>query len=612
MTRSYQSIFRQFVLPYWMSEQRWSATVLLAVIVSLSLSNVYISVLFNAWNGTFYNALEARDLDAFYYQLAVFCGLATAAIIVAVYQIYLRQMLRIRWRTWLTNRLIDEWLEYGAYYNLQVHGARTDNPDQRIAEDVDQFIMHTITLTLGLLESVVTLVSFTTILWGLSGTLEVPIFDTIVAVPGYMVWFALIYAIAGTYLTQRIGRPLVTLNYMQQRYEADFRFSLIRFRENAEGVALYRGETDEKLVFGDRFAHVARNWWNIMRAQKRLTWLTAGYTQAAIVFPFLAAAPRYFSGQLQLGGLMQTSQAFTQVQGALSWFIDAYTTLALWKATVNRLTTFRASLEDFHEQRRTTNGISVVDGKGDELVVSDVDLNLPDGDRLIKALKFSVKPGESVLITGASGSGKSTLFRAIAQLWRFGQGTIELPHSGQVLFLPQKPYLPIGSLRAAVCYPSPTDDFAEEEVVETVTICGLAHLVDQIDEVHYWAQTLSLGEQQRVAFARVLLHRPAWLFLDEATSALDEETEAAMYKLVRERLPEAAIVSIGHRSSLFELHARTITLVREPMPKKEKRPLPAEQMPSSSRLRRIAGRVYAALSQSRARMSGRRDTPTPA
>ncbi|MDR3641024.1 MAG: ABC transporter ATP-binding protein/permease [Humidesulfovibrio sp.] len=546
--------------PYWFSEDRWPGRGLLAVIVSMSLGLVFINVLINKWNNAFYNTLQDRNLAGFYHQLGIFCLLALAYIVVAVYQLYLRQMLQIRWRRWLTDQFLSRWLADRVYYGLQMRGGETDNPDQRIADDINAFVGQTLTLTLGFLESVVTLASFLGILWGLSGALSFSLAGLGVTVPGYMVWTALVYSIVGTYLTLRVGHPLVRLNFDQQRYEADFRFSLVRFRENVEGVALFRGEKDENEVFQARFANVVHNWWAIMRRRKRLSWLTTGYGQAAVIFPFLAAAPRYFSGAIQLGGLMQIASAFGQVQGALSWFVDAYAELAAWKATVDRLTSFTQAMEDAHQVQNGNAALDLAAGREEVLEVDGLSLDLPDGATMLEDARFQLRPGERVLISGPSGVGKSTLLRAIAGLWPYGRGRIGLPGAGRMLFLPQKPYLPIGTLRAVVSYPMPADGFADADITEALAACGLGHLSSLLDDARYWAQTLSPGEQQRLAFARMLLQKPDWLFLDEATSAVDERGEQELYRLLTQRLPKAAVLSVGHRMSLEAFHERHLEL----------------------------------------------------
>jgi len=545
--------------PYWFSEDRWAGRGLLAVIVCMSLGLVFITVLLNQWNNAFYDSLQNHDLDGFYRQLGYFCLLAFSYIVVAVYQLYLNQMLQIRWRRWLTARYLDQWLAHRVYYDLQTRQNATDNPDQRIADDIGSFVTQTLTLTLGFLEAVVSLASFIGILWGLSGTLEFALAGVQLAVPGYMVWVAIGYAVLGTWLTKRVGRPLVALNFNQQRYEADFRFSLVRLRENAEAVALIGGEADEGALCRERFSHVVRNWWAIMRRRKALAWLTTGYAQAAVVFPFLAAAPRYFSGAIQLGGLMQTASAFARVQGALSWFVDAFTELASWKATVDRLTTFSRAMEEARALRERPDSLRPEPG-GDALELEGLCLDLPGGEPLLTDVSLTVRPGETLLISGPTGSGKSTLLRAVAGLWPEGRGRVLLPGAGRTLFMPQRPYLPMGTLRQAVAYPAPPEAVPDAAMAEALTACGLARLAAHLDTAAAWHQELSPGEQQRLAFARLLLQAPDFVFLDEATSAVDEDGERALYALLRERLPRAAVVSVGHRGTLEAFHARRLAL----------------------------------------------------
>src|SRR5436190_80538 len=373
-------------IPYWFSEDRWPARGLLAVLVAMNLGLVYLNVLFNRWNNAFYNTLQDKNYGAFTHQLGVFTGLAATFIIVAVYQLYLNQMLQIRWRRWLTDHYLDAWLADRAYYRMQLVGGSTDNPDQRIAEDLRLFVARTLALSLGLLSAVVTLASFIAILWGLSGAATLPLGATGLTIPGFMVWAALVYAIAGTWLTHKIGRPLIRLNFDQQRFEADFRFNLVRFRENVEGVALYAGEADEGRTFRERFAHVVGNWWGIMRQQKRLTWFTAGYNQAAIIFPFVVAAPRFFRGEIPLGGLVQTALAFGQVQQSLSFIVNAYADIAEWRAVVNRLVGFRDAID---RVRSEVGGIRVLPGADARLALERVDLALPNGQPLLGGVSVS-------------------------------------------------------------------------------------------------------------------------------------------------------------------------------------------------------------------------------
>jgi len=526
-------------------------------VIALNLGNVYISVRINEWNNSFYNALQAFNSAEFFRQIGVFCILAGLFIAISVYALYLSQMLRLRWRRWLTRKYLGAWLGNRAYYQLQLQNT-TDNPDQRISEDLNLFASYVLNLSIGLLSSVVSLVSFLVILWGLSGPAELPLGHGITLhIPAYLVWVALICAGAGTWLTIKIGRPLVPLNFDQQRFEADFRFSLVRLRENAENVALYRGEPVELGIFHERFQSVFKNFFQVMKRQKRLTWFTSGYAQVAIIFPIVAVAPRYFAKQLQLGGLMQVVNAFSSVQSSLSFIITSYTEIATLQAVTQRLIGFEERLSAIHESTRTPHQIIVRrDGVG--LAIQGLDLDLPDGTPLLEAVTFASTNGEAVLITGPTGAGKSTLLRAIAGIWSFGRGEIRIS-KGITLFLPQRPYLPLGSLARTLLYPydqkSSGKTAALAEVLEEV---GLSELTGELDTVDNWSQRLSLGEQQRLAFARVLLAKPDFLFLDEATSALDEPSEARLYSRLLTAPWRPTLVSVGHRSTLRRLHDQVI------------------------------------------------------
>jgi vitamin B12/bleomycin/antimicrobial peptide transport system ATP-binding/permease protein len=523
--------------------------------VGLNLGMVYVGVQFNQWNNAFFTALQEKNQSAFFGQLVRVGWLLASFIVLAVYQTYLNQMLEIRWRRWLTNRYLAAWLADATYYRLQLVSRETDNPDQRISEDVHLLASQTLGLFAWGLRAVVTLVTFVAILWGLSGTLTFSVLGVSITLPGYMVWAAALYAIAGTWLTDWIGRPLVRLNFDRQRYEADFRFNLVRFRENTEGVALYRGEADELRGFGQRFEAVVRNWWDIMRRQKRLTTFTSGYSQLSWIVPSVVAAPRYFRGELNLGGLMQTTSAFQQVQDSLSFFVQSYKEVASWRAVVARLAGFQRALERVRVEVARSAGIRRVESGGPHLAVDRVDLDLPDGTPLVAGVSLSIVPGDTVLLGGASGAGKSTLFRAIAGIWPFGRGEIRTVGGARTLFLPQRPYLPIGTLREVVSYPvtSGVDDAALREALDAV---GLPQLAPRLDESTHWALQLSPGEQQRIAFARALVQKPEWLFLDEATAAVDEATESRLYTLLRERLPGTTVFSVGHRATLRPFHAR--------------------------------------------------------
>ncbi len=542
--------------PYWQSEDKKIAWILLLSVIGLNLFSVFLNVRLNIWRNDFYNTLQELDEPGFFKQLGVFGLLACVFIVVLVYQTYLQQMLQIRWRRWLTQRYLGQWLRDKAYYHLQLDGSTTDNPDQRISDDLERFTRMSLVLTVGstgLLNAVVTLFSFLGILWSLSGPLTVPLGSLgSVTIPAYMVWFALLYAIIGTWLTFKVGRPLVSLNFAQQRYEADFRFSLVRLRENTESVALYGGETREEHGFLDRFHHVVDNFRAIMQRIKLVNWWTSFYGQFAVIFPYIVAAPRFFSKEMQLGGLMQTADAFGTVQGALSFIVNSYTDIAEWQSVVQRLGGFEQRLQTIGAAARAPQPIALTQG-GQGVAVQQLELDLPGGGMLLRGVDLDVAPGTATLITGPTGSGKSTLLRAMAGIWPYGKGAIRLA-AGKMLFLPQKPYMPLGTLRDSLFYPGEISNVPDERLHQIMQTVGLGAFIPRLDESDNWAQRLSLGEQQRLSFARVLLIQPDLLFLDEATSALDEPSEAQFYDLLRTAAWHPTIVSVGHRGTLAAFH----------------------------------------------------------
>jgi putative ATP-binding cassette transporter len=562
------AIIWRLASPYFRSEDKWAGRGLLAAVIAIELSIVGINVLLNSWNNSFYNALQDKNWDAFVYQLGYFCILATTYIFLAVYQLYLNQWLQIRWRRWLTRTYLEKWLAGSNHYRMQLLGDAADNPDQRIAEDVKQFIdagatgIGILPIGLSLLNATVTLASFAVILWNLSATAPLHAFGISIDIPGYLLWAALIYAILGTTFTHLIGRALIVLNFQQQRYEADFRFNLVRVRENSEQIALLRGEQAERDRLLLRFASVVSNWMAIMSRQKKLTFLTAGYSQAAVVFPYIMVSPAYFAGKVQLGGLMQTANAFAQVQGALSVFVNVYRQLAEWRAVVERLSGFDQAIEAAHTAAVTPPVIAVAPADATAVSFKDLLVRLPNGVPLVNATGLTITLGERVLVSGPSGAGKSTLFRALAGVWPFGEGTISIPKNARMMMLPQRPYFPIAPLAAAVAYPAQSGQFDAAKIAELISAVGLPALVPRIEEEAHWNRMLSLGEQQRLGIARALLYVPDFLFLDEATASLDEPSEAALYRLLDQRLPQATIVSIGHRATLAAFHRRRLAFIR--------------------------------------------------
>ncbi len=543
---------------YWKSEEKWWARGMLGVIIFLSLGQVYMLVLLNQWYNDFYNALQNYEFSLFWPLIGQFMLVAFVYIIMAVYAVYLRQMLQIKWRTWMTRQYLRSWMAKQVYYKLQVLKSDMDNPDQRISEDIDAFINLTLTLFLGFLKQLTTLLAFVAVLWNLSGILEIPFGETVVSVPGYMVFMCLIYSIVGTWLAHKVGYKLIGLNYDQQRFEADFRFNMVRVRENSESIAFYRGEQPETDGFEDRFKMVINNFWGLMKRTKLLNFYINGYSQLAVIFPVLMAAPKYFAGEMQLGGFMQTLSAFGRVQDALSYFVDAYDSIAKYVAVIRRLSGFTQHMEEVDalesKFRRMNN-------EADALTLTDIEIDLPEGDKLIEQLNLTVNPGEYLLVSGKSGAGKSTLLRALAELWPYGSGQIAMPDDWRVMFLPQRPYLPLGTLRQAIYYPQSVPENDETDIAALLDEFGLSTLRDKLDEVDDWSRILSLGEQQRIAFIRILLFKPQLAFLDESTSAMDEELEARSYDKLKEELPDMAVVSVGHRSSILQRHNVILRLI---------------------------------------------------
>lgn len=546
---------------YWQSDEKRKAFYLLGTILTLTFAHVYVLVLLNRWNNAFYTALQNYETDRIFSELLNFSWLAAIYIIVAVYAFYLQQILALNWRRWLTDAYLDEWLKGKTYYSMQMFGVATDNPDQRISEDVKLFVEMTLQFSIGLLKAFSTLVSFVVILWQLSGPFEFSVSGQQYSLPGYLVWVALAYSIIGTWLTHKVGRKLVGLNFIQQRFEADFRFSMMRLRENAESVAFYDGEKQEGTVFKKRFRLLLDNFWKIVQKQKQLVWLNSGYSQIAIIFPFVVCIPRYLSKQITLGGLMQIATAFGRVQESLSYFVDMYSALAQWQAVVDRLVGFGLHMREV-EKVKPSLALDRMEADFDGVRIVAMEIGLPNGEVLLKDLNFELKPGRNVLVKGTSGSGKSTLLRAIAGIWPYAAGKVELPERERIMFIPQKPYLPLGTLRDALLYPGKQQK-TDDELRALMRLCRIDSLAGNLDVEADWSHVLSIGEQQRLAFVRTMIYEPEWLFLDEATSALDEATEENMYSMLRDRLKKTTVVSVGHRSTLNKFHLLEIRLDKE-------------------------------------------------
>ena len=549
----------RLVIPYFKSEEWPIAISLLVGAIALTFAGVGLEVLFNDWNRRFYDSIQSKNEAVFWKEIIFFSWLAALYIMVFVARAIVSPYLRLRWRKWLTRHYLAHWLDDRGYYRIELMRS-VDNVDQRISEDLNQLGQYTMTLLLGLLSAVATLISFLFILWELSGPLSLAPIGIDITIPGYMAWVCLVYAVVGSYLANLVGRRLIPLNFMRQRFEANFRFSLVRVRENAEGIALYHGEQREDDSLNARFIDVFNNGFRVLMTQAQLAFYQSGYAQLAIVFPYVVTAPRFFAGAITFGVMTQTASAFGQVQSALSFFIDNYTSLAELRAVMDRLKGFQIATDD---KPATAIDVTPQPGRSD-VAAEKLTLALPTGQALLENLDLPLKKGQSVLVRGASGTGKSTLFRALAGIWPFGKGHVRVPEGARVLFLPQKPYIPIGSLRDAIKYPDEHSRVSDPDIVEALRATGLGHLADRLDEVAHWSNTLSGGEQQRLAAARAMVFRPDWLFMDEATASLDEAAEAMVYNELKRRLPETTMVSIGHRPTLKKWHDRLLELKREP------------------------------------------------
>jgi vitamin B12/bleomycin/antimicrobial peptide transport system ATP-binding/permease protein len=559
------AVIWRLAYPYFWSQDRWRGRALLASVIAIELATIFINVLINQWNNDFYNSIQERNWEVFVWQLEYFSLLAGAFVLLRAYQLYLNQWLQIRWRSWMTEQYLSRWLGGSNHYRMQVVGDAADNPDQRIAEDIRQFIELTLYIGIGVMSSVVSFFSFVAILWGLSSDAPFTLFGVEWSIPGYLVWIALVYSVCGTLITHLIGRALIGLNFDKQRFEADFRFSLVRVRENGEQIALLGGENSERGRLLGRFAAVMTNWFAIMVRQKKLTFFTYGFNQFAVILPYIVASPAYFANRIQLGGMMQIASTFNNLQAALSFFVDVtYLRFAEWRAVIARLDGFDAAITQGQALTAAKPAIEVSAREGAKAIeIDDLVVRLPAGVPLVAADDIRIAASERVLVTGPTGAGKSTMFRAMAGIWPFGSGAVVVPKGAKVMMLPQRPYFPVATLAAALAYPAEADAFARDRLAEVLAAVGLPGLAPRLDEEAHWNRMLSLGEQQRLGIARAILQAPDYLFLDEATASIDEPGEAALYALLEQRLKDTALVTIGHRSTLTAFHRRQLALLRD-------------------------------------------------
>jgi putative ATP-binding cassette transporter len=544
---------------YWRSEEKKYAIVLLLVIIGLTVTDVYLQVWLNEWRNIFFNTLQDRDMAAFLDSIFLWGILTISALAVTVYQRYLNQILEVKWRRWLIDRLLEQYLQSKKYYCLQILDNGSDNPDQIISEDVKLFIEYILKIFIWFLYTLGILCSFTLILWNLSASFSLSWQEWRVTIPGDLVWIVVGYAIVVNYIARKNGHPLVQFNFLQQRYEADFRFVLMRLREYAQGIALYGGEQRERHILQGYFKKVYDNFHQCIKQQKMLDGLIFCLYRGAEPLPYIVAVPRFFSGQIQLGGLMQITAAFENVQKSLTFFAGWYKEIAELEAIVRRLIIFMETMEQMRLMH-DNQSIQVMTVPDAVFSVESLNLRLPNGELLVHNFTMKLQAGDSLLITGASGCGKSMLIKAIAGIWPFGEGKIKIPQNQQCLFLPQNPYLPVGTLREVLLYPQSDLKCSDETMKAVLKKCRLDGLLGRLDELENWLHVLSLGEQQRIAFAHAILQQPQWLFLDEITSGLDEATERMLYKLLRSELRATGIISVGHRSSLVPYHEKVLTI----------------------------------------------------
>ena len=562
--RSALSEIRALLRALWHSCHRLRIGLLTGGIVVVLIGNMFGQIKLNTWNGAFFDTLAQRNLSGLLHDLVMFFAIVGALLALVVGQTWMQQMLKVRLREWLTHHLLDEWLVAGRAYRLGLAGQIGVNPDQRIEEDTRKLTDLSAGLGVGLFQALLLLISFISILWSLSDRLVFNLFGSSFTIPGYMVWCALIYAAVGSLLTWRVGTPLIGLNAELYAREAELRFALVRVNESAESIALCGGEHDERRQLDSTLARVISTMGQLSGALSRLTWITSGYGWIAIVVPIVVASPGYFSGGLTIGGMMMVVGAFNQVQSSLRWFVDQFPSIADWRATLHRVSAFKAAVDKVDAIDDGIETIKLTRHPQGKLAFDGVSVLLSDGRVVISDATVEIEPGERVLIVGESGAGKSTLFRALAGLWPWGGGVIRMPDPDAMMFMPQRPYIPLGTMRAALTYPDPPEAFDTAELAAVLKRVGLAEFLPTLDFEARLDKNFSLGQQQMLAFARLLLHRPYWVFLDEATSALDELSQRRVMSIFDHELSNATVVSIGHRPGLEHFHTRVLTLVRTP------------------------------------------------
>jgi len=561
MQLSHFTVWR-LIKTYWQSKQAFRAYLFYSLIILLTATVVGAELILNYWYNYFYNALQEYNEAAAVRLLFIFFIIAFIYIALLVVRYYLWQVFGLNWRRWLTQQCIDRWLKGRGYYYLENFDYQTDNPDQRIQDDIGSLISNSIDLSINLFSNVLTVIGFSYVLWHLSGDdVAIPLGSLgIFHIHGYLMWVAVAYALLGTLITLKIGFPLVPLNFEQQRREATFRFAAMDLRSHAEHVALYHGETHQKKILGNLFGRVLENTYMIILRQTKLLSFTAGFGQLSVALPLIVVVPIYFKKIILLGGLMQSLRAFGSLQDSLSFIVTAYPQIAQWRATGQRLTTFLNHLTQIEANVQKERELSLIKQKNDSITMKHLTIMTPTDEHLLNNVEETFKHGSHYLLKGPSGIGKSTLVRTVAGIWPFASGEVAMPDNKKIMYLPQKPYMPIGTFAEALMFPDHMKQENEKNLVDVLRQCRLENFIPRLRDTAPWSEQLSPGEQQRVAFARILLQKPDWVFLDESTSMLDLDNEKYLYQLLKKQLPHCSIVSVGHRPSVDEFHDHVINL----------------------------------------------------